>query len=190
MSCIFFHPHYSSFIMLYNIGLVDMHSTAASVWAVTKFSYSSFGVCISDVSWRVSKLFLTVTVYLLFIFRLVSGDQSYGVAFTVGFLFLRKLRRIFAETIVWSEDTPSKEEYTPHFRVLFIDSRYFCRNKSIVSSSFLEFIVLPCKTSREKNLQDNRHFFSANCFSKINYFRLCLFEHSCLHRWVSYAPIY
>ena len=31
-------------------GLVGMHSAAASIWAVTKFSHSSFGVCLPDVS--------------------------------------------------------------------------------------------------------------------------------------------
>ena len=30
--------------------LVGMHSAAASTWAVTKFSYLSFSVCLSDVS--------------------------------------------------------------------------------------------------------------------------------------------
>ena len=44
------------------LGLVDTHSGTASIMAVTKFSYLSFGVCISDVSWRVSNLFFTVTV--------------------------------------------------------------------------------------------------------------------------------
>ena len=42
--------------------LVGMHSAAASMWAVTKFTYSSFGVCLSNISWRVSNLFLTVSV--------------------------------------------------------------------------------------------------------------------------------
>ena len=32
------------------LDLVSMHSTAASTWAVTKFSNSSFGVYLSDVS--------------------------------------------------------------------------------------------------------------------------------------------
>ena len=32
------------------LSLVDMHLAAASTWAVTKFSYLSFGICLSDVS--------------------------------------------------------------------------------------------------------------------------------------------
>ena len=33
-----------------DLGLIGMQLTAASIWAVTKFLYSSFGVCDSDVS--------------------------------------------------------------------------------------------------------------------------------------------
>ena len=47
------------------LDLVGMHFAAASMWAVMKFSYLSFGVCVSNISWRVSNFFLTVTVYLL-----------------------------------------------------------------------------------------------------------------------------
>ena len=43
--------------------LIGMHYAAASIWAITKFSNSSFGACLLDVSWRVSDLFLTFTVY-------------------------------------------------------------------------------------------------------------------------------
>ena len=42
--------------------LIGMHSANVSLGAVTKYSYSSFGVCVSDVSWRELALFLTVTV--------------------------------------------------------------------------------------------------------------------------------
>ena len=47
--------------------LVGIHSATASMQTVTKFSNSSFGVCLSDVTQRVSNLFLTVIVYSLFI---------------------------------------------------------------------------------------------------------------------------
>ena len=40
------------------LGLVRMQSAAASIWIVTKFSYTLFGVCLSYVSWKVSNLFL------------------------------------------------------------------------------------------------------------------------------------
>ena len=41
--------------------LVGMHSAAAaSRWALTKFSYLSFGVGVSDISWCESNLFLSV----------------------------------------------------------------------------------------------------------------------------------
>ena len=42
------------------------------------------------------------------------------VVLTIFILFLRRLRRIFAVTILWSEDTPSEEKYASHFRGLFI----------------------------------------------------------------------
>ena len=45
------------------LGLVGMHLAAASMWVVTKFSYFSFNVCLSDVFGRVSDLFVTVIVY-------------------------------------------------------------------------------------------------------------------------------
>ena len=32
------------------LGLFSMHSAAASMWAVMKFLYISFGVCVSDIS--------------------------------------------------------------------------------------------------------------------------------------------
>ena len=50
---------------------------------------------------------------------MVCEDQSYREAFTVCFLFLRWVRQIFAETILWSEDTPSKKEYVSQFKKLF-----------------------------------------------------------------------
>ena len=81
---------------------------AAITWAVMKFLYLSFGVCISDISQRISNLFLTIIVYLLLISQLVSRN-----------VWLR-LRRIFAVMILWSEDTPSKEEYAFQFNALLI----------------------------------------------------------------------
>ena len=56
--------------------LVGMHSAAASKWALMKFSYSSFGVNVSDISWSVSNLFLSVSVYLSLVSLLLSRDQS------------------------------------------------------------------------------------------------------------------
>ena len=56
--------------------LVGMHSAAASKWALTKFSYSSFGVDVFDISWSASNLFLSVNVYLSLISLLLSRNQS------------------------------------------------------------------------------------------------------------------
>ena len=48
-------------------GLVTTHSTVTSVWMVTKFSNSSFGVYVSDVSCRVSDIFLISSIYCFLI---------------------------------------------------------------------------------------------------------------------------
>ena len=56
--------------------LVGMHSDAASKWALTKFSYSSIEVAVSDISWRASNLFLRVNVYISHKSLLLSRDQS------------------------------------------------------------------------------------------------------------------
>ena len=56
--------------------LVGMHSAAASKWALTKFSYLSFGVCVSVFSCSALNLFLSVNAYLSQLFLLLSKDQS------------------------------------------------------------------------------------------------------------------
>ena len=53
-----------------------MHSAAASKRALMKFSYSSFGVCVSVFSCSASNLFLSVNTYLSLISLLLSRDQS------------------------------------------------------------------------------------------------------------------
>ena len=47
-----------------------------SKWALTKFSYSSFGVCVSVFSCRASYLFLSANAYLSLISLLLSSAQS------------------------------------------------------------------------------------------------------------------
>ena len=54
---------------------VGMHSAAASKWALTKFSYSSFGVCVS-VFCCASNLFLSVNAYLSLTCLLLTRYQS------------------------------------------------------------------------------------------------------------------
>ena len=58
------------------LGLVGIPFAATSLWMMTKFSYLSFGVCVSDISCRISSLFLAVIVYLLLIIVLISEDLS------------------------------------------------------------------------------------------------------------------
>ena len=56
--------------------LVGIHSAAASKWTLTKFSYSSFGVCVSVFYCSALNLFLRVNVYLSLISLLINRDQS------------------------------------------------------------------------------------------------------------------
>ena len=54
------------------LGKFGMPSVAVFVWALTKFSYSSFGVCFSDISCGVSKFCLTVVhIHCLYHYWLV-----------------------------------------------------------------------------------------------------------------------
>ena len=52
--------------------LVGMNSAAASKWMLTKFSYSSFGVCVSAFSCRASYLFRSAIAYFCLIYLLLS----------------------------------------------------------------------------------------------------------------------
>ena len=45
-----------------NLHLIGIHSTAVSMLALAQISYSSFGECLSDVSWRVSNLLRSLLV--------------------------------------------------------------------------------------------------------------------------------
>ena len=98
--------------------LVGMHSAAASKWAVTKFSYSLFGVGVSDIFWNASNLFLSINVYLSLIYHLLSRDHSLCMVVVVRAAFLRRFSRIFAVAIRRFEDTASKEEYASQFNAL------------------------------------------------------------------------
>ena len=63
LSLFFFFFLIDSYGTLYStLSLFDMHSVSASKWLVTRFSYLSCRVCLSDVSWRASNLFFFFTV--------------------------------------------------------------------------------------------------------------------------------
>ena len=111
-SASFFNRYCLILYHIFSSCLDDMHSAVASKWALTNFSYSSFRVIVSDISWSASNLFLSVNVYLSLISILLSRGQVivYDCA-----VFLRILSCIFAVTIRWLEDTPSKEEYASQF---------------------------------------------------------------------------
>ena len=65
------------------LSFVGVYLTAASKGALTKFSYSSFGICISVFYCRASNLFLNANTYLSLICLLLRRDQSLCLVFVV-----------------------------------------------------------------------------------------------------------
>ena len=121
---------------------VGMHSAAASMWALTMFSNSSFGVGVSHISWSAWNLFLSDNVYIYLISLLLTKNQSMYTVVVVRAAFLRRVSRIFAVTIRWSEDTPSKEEYALllfHFLLSICALALFAWELSLVFPFFCEF---------------------------------------------------
>ena len=120
----FMLPHFSLIATDYHgtlhlaLGLVDTNF-AASIWVVTKFSYLLFGVCLSGVSWRVSNFFSYC--YSVLISNIKIGEWGPVILWSLNcFLFLHSLRQIFAKTILWLKDIPSKEEYASQFKALTV----------------------------------------------------------------------
>ena len=106
-----------------------MHFAAGSRCALTKFSYSSFGVRFSSflVVFRICFLIL-IRIYLLYLCCSIGSSHSVWWSLFVWRFFCR-LNRIFAVTIQWSVDTPSKEEYASQFIALFFHS--LCLNTKL-----------------------------------------------------------
>ena len=52
----------------------------------------------------------TTIMMIAYITNVYINDQSYCKDLTICFLFLWRLKLIFAETILWLQDSPSKEE--------------------------------------------------------------------------------
>ena len=184
-----FPNSYTQELCLWLLVLLISTSTGGSMWIVTKFSYLFFGECLSIVFSRVSNLFFKVTVNWLLISQLASDNQSYREALSVCSLFLRRLMQVFAETILWSGDTPSKRSMPYSSKCCLSTSCFYLFNlvvlwsylgrcRSIVFSFFFEIKCLGIQT-----LLDIFHFCLENCVNRICCFRLCLIEHSCLHRW-------
>ena len=75
-SCFSFNANVSHGILCFLFCLVGMNFAAPSKWALTKFSYTSFGVCVSVCSCWASNLFLSANVYLSLISLLLSRAQA------------------------------------------------------------------------------------------------------------------
>ena len=73
------------------LGLIEMQHAAASMCVWTRFSYSSFEVYVSDISWRVSYC------YCIFIANISISKR--GLVVACGFVCFY-LRRIFPVTIL------------------------------------------------------------------------------------------
>ena len=152
---------------------------------------------VSDISWRVSNLFITVTVYLLLISQLVFEDQSYrlvlifisyfwvdsGVSLLWGFydwkILLQKRsiphssKRYLSISCLWVYNLAVLKDYLG-----------WCR--SLVFPPFiLENSITTYQSAYEwKVCQKFPHFCLMSCVSRICYFRLCLFVRWYLHRWL------
>ena len=80
------------------LGFVGIHFDAASRCALTKFSYSSFGLPFS-VFYSASNPFLNSNTYLSLISLSLKRAQSLCLVVAVHAAFFRRLSRIFAVTI-------------------------------------------------------------------------------------------
>ena len=81
--------------------------------------------------------------YSYHIFIAYTSISEWGPVVMYGFdcfLFVYRLRRIFAEMILWLKDTPSKEEFALQSSALFLEY-YLGRYKSIV---FTKFFGIKC----------------------------------------------
>ena len=68
-----------------------------------------------------SEEYQTYFLQLLYIdYYITISKKDRVISWSFCWLSLRSLRRIFAEMILWSEDTPSKEGYASQFKELFI----------------------------------------------------------------------
>ena len=100
------------------LSLVGMHLAAAFIWAVTQFSYSSFGEWLSNISWRVSHLFFLLWPSIDCLYHYWQG--RFGHILKAYLSVYAYILQVFVETILWTENTLSKEEYASQFKVLFI----------------------------------------------------------------------
>ena len=79
-----------------DLGFVGMDSAAAaSMLEMMQFSYLSFGLYISDISYKISNLFHTVTEYLLLISLLISDWLVCWVLWHINLCRLFNAKSIF-----------------------------------------------------------------------------------------------
>ena len=96
-------------------------------------------------------------IYNYCIFITYKSLGNWGPVVICGFdcfSFLQRLRHVFAMTILWSEDTPSKEEYD-YDRKICLQKEFDCDRKILLEKILLEKILLQKRSttqSYERNL--------------------------------------
>ena len=100
--------------------LISVLSTSASMCALRKFSYSSFGVDFSDNSSNASNLFLSIIVYIYFFFFLISIFFIRGLVIVFGCDCLHLIPTEAQTCQFGDRKTPIEEEYVSQFNALFM----------------------------------------------------------------------
>ena len=174
-------------------GLIGMHSTAACIWVVTMFLYSSFEVCLSDVTWRVSNLFLKITVYLLLMSQTSHIIKLYlfvsYFCFDPGEFLLRWFcdQKIFPQKkniLHTSQHDLSNLVYKYIIELWFW---VICVGVNSLLFRFWNLMFWHETYSQVKNLLDIYEFCLANCVSRIYHFHLCLL---CINVSTNYQNCY
>ena len=161
--------------------LVGMHSATASKLALTKFSYLSFAVSVSDISCSASNLFLSVYVYIsnipvvkqrpfiVFGCRFSSSIPSQAQSYLCHAIQCAIIPFLINEDVVYLCFSIDCVGVGPKFSLSFLKFSLF---------SFLKFNLF----SRVKSVRCSSFLFDE--LFKLNWC-LCfyLFRHSCLHRW-------
>ena len=76
--------------------------------------------CLSFKCLQKSINYVSYSYRIFIVYIIICGDQSYRKPLHVCFLFLHKLRWIFAETILWLKGNPLKQKYASLFKDLYI----------------------------------------------------------------------
>ena len=127
--------------------------------------------------------------FVLQIYRIFIAYFSivgWGLVIECGFLavcviFLRRFRSIFVMTILWSENTPSKEEYASQFRVLLIR---FSLTLLLVFCQGIHFLQRNTFSAREYIFCKGIHFLQGNTVHNLPRLRTSNVDRSNKRKWI------